>query len=93
MIFDVNMEVFQCKARLVAGGHPTKAPRTIKYMSVDSCETICLALFMAPINDNKIKVGDVLNTYITAPITKKVWTVIGPEFGSDAGKSAIIVGT
>jgi hypothetical protein len=48
---------------------------------------------MAAINDVKIKVEDVLNTYITAPITKKVWTVIGPEFGSDAGKSAIIVVT
>jgi hypothetical protein len=33
----------------------------------------------------------VLNAYITAPITKKVWTTLGPEFGPDAGKTAIIV--
>ena len=38
-----------------------------------------------------MKVGDVLNAYITAPITEKVWTVLGPEFGQDAGKKAIIV--
>ena len=35
--------------------------------------------------------GDVLNAYITALITKKVWTVLGAEFGSDAGKSDIII--
>jgi hypothetical protein len=46
---------------------------------------------MAALNDLNVKVGDVLNAYITTPITKKVWTVLGPEFGIDAGKSAIIV--
>jgi hypothetical protein len=39
MIFDINMEDFRCKARLVAGGHMTKAPATITYASVVSCET------------------------------------------------------
>ncbi len=46
---------------------------------------------MAALNDLNVKVGDVLNAYITAPITEKVWTVLGPEFGIDAGKNAIIV--
>jgi len=46
---------------------------------------------MAALNDLKVKVGDVLNAYITAPITEKVWTVLGAKFGSDAGKSAIII--
>jgi hypothetical protein len=36
---------------------------------------------MAALNDLEVKVGDVLNAYITAPITEKVWTVLGPEFG------------
>jgi hypothetical protein len=48
-------------------------------------------LLLAALNDLKVKVWDVLNAYITAPITKKVWAVIGPEFGIAAGKSAIIV--
>ena len=91
MIFDVKMEDFHHKARLVAGGHKTEAPATITYASVVSRKTVCIALLMAALNDLKVKVGDVLNTYITAPITKKVWTVLGAEFGSDAGKSAIIV--
>ena len=34
-----------------------------------------------------------LNAYITAPITEKVWTTLGPECGPDAGKTAIIVRT
>jgi hypothetical protein len=48
---------------------------------------------MAALNDLEVKIGDVLNTYITALVTKKVWTVLGPKFGSGAGKSAVIVCT
>ena len=73
MIFNIKMEDFQRKARLVAGGHMTKAPATITYTSVVSRETVCIALLMAALNDLNVKVGDVLNAYITAPITEKVW--------------------
>jgi hypothetical protein len=91
MIFDVKMEDFREKARLVAGGHRTEAPTTITYASVVSRETVHLALTIASLNDLEVKVGDVLNAYITAPVKEKVWTVLGPEFGHDLGKSAIIV--
>ncbi len=91
MIFDIKMEDFCHKACLVAGGHRTEAPATITYTSVVSCETVCITLLLAALNDLEVKVGDVLNTYITAPVTKKVWVVLGTEFGSDAGKSAVIV--
>ncbi len=69
----------------------TKAPATITYANVASCETICITLLIAALNDLNVKVEDVFNAYITDPITKKVWTVLRPEFGIDAGKSAIIV--
>ena len=36
MIFDVKMEDFRCKARLVARGHTTKAPATLTYASIVS---------------------------------------------------------
>jgi hypothetical protein len=91
MIFDVKIEYFRQKARLVAGGHRTKAPATITYASVVSRETLRLALTIASLNDLNVKVGDVLNAYITAPVKEKMWTVLGPEFGHDIGKSAIIV--
>jgi hypothetical protein len=91
MIFDIKMEDFRRKARLVAGGHRTAAPATITYASVVSRETVRLALTIAALNDLEVKVGDVLNAYITAPVKEKVWTVLGPEFGPDVGRSAIIV--
>ncbi len=91
MIFDIKMEDFRRKARLVTGGYRTKAPATITYTSVVSRETVRIILLMAALNDLEVKIGNVLNALITAPVTKKVWTVLGPEFGSDAGKSAVIV--
>ena len=91
MIFDGKMENFRQKAQLVAGGHKTKAPPTVTYASVVSRETVRLALTIAALNDLEVKFGDVLNAYITAPITEKVWTILGPEFGPDAGKSVLIV--
>ncbi len=60
-------------------------------MSIVYPETVHLVLLMAALNELKVKVGEVLNAYITAPITKRVWTVLGPESVSDAHKSAIIV--
>jgi hypothetical protein len=91
MIFDVKMEDFRQKARLVAGGHLTKAPANITCASVVSRKTVHLALTFVSLNDLKVKVGDVLNAYITAPVKEKVWTILGPEFGHDFGKCAIKV--
>jgi hypothetical protein len=91
MIFDVKMEDFQQKAQLVAGGHLTQAPATITYASVVSRETVCLALTVASFDDLEVKVGDVLNAYITVPVMEKVWTILGPKFGHDSGKRAVII--
>ncbi len=91
MIVDIKMEDFCRKARLVAGEHRTEAPATITYASIVSRETVHIALLMAALNDLEVKIGDVLSAYITAPVTEKVWTVLGPEFGNNAGKTAIIV--
>jgi hypothetical protein len=75
----------------VAGGHLTQAPATITYASVVSHETMHLALIFASLNDLEVKVGNVLNAYITTPVMEKMWTILGPEFGHDSGKSAVIV--
>ena len=91
MIFDVKMEDFRRKARLVAGGHVTAPPATITYASVVSRETVRIALTIAALNDLPVKVADIQNAYITAPVNEKIWTVLGREHGEDAGKKAIIV--
>ena len=91
MIFDIKMEDFRRKARLVAGGHMTDTPAAITYASVVSRESVRLALMLAALNALEVKCGDVMNAYITAPITEKVWTILGPEFGANQGKKALIV--
>eukprot|EP00804_Cyclotella_cryptica_P003812 CCRYP_018937-RA/>CCRYP_018937-RA protein AED:0.24 eAED:0.24 QI:0/0/0/1/0.66/0.5/4/0/462 len=83
MIFDVKMEDFRRKARIVAGRHATKDPTTLTYASVMSREI--------RFNDVDIWVAGVLNAYITVPCREKSWTTLGKEFGDDCGKKAIVV--
>ncbi len=75
----------------MAGDHLTQAPAIITFASVVSRETMRLALTFASLNDLEVKVGNVLNACITAPVKEKVWTILGPKFGHDSGKSAVIV--
>ena len=91
MVFNIKMEDFRHKAGLVAGGHMTKAPATITYASVVSRETFRIALMIAALNNDEVKSGDILNAYVQAPVTEKVWTTLGPEFGKDARKTALNV--
>jgi hypothetical protein len=91
MIFDVKMEDFRRKARFVAGGHKTDAPQVMNYASVVSRESVRIVLTLAALNDVDVMMGDIENAYLTAPITEKVWSVLGPEFGEYAGKRALIV--
>ena len=38
---------------------------------------------IATINNLEVKSGNILNAYIQAPVTEKVWTTLSPEFGKD----------
>ena len=69
MVFDVKMEDFRYKARLVAGGHMTKVPATIMYASIVSRETVRIALMITALNDLEFKLGDILNAYVQTPVT------------------------
>jgi hypothetical protein len=90
LIYDVKMD-FTRKTRLVAGGHVTQPPAVLTYASVVSRESVRIALTIAALNDMSVLGADISNAYLTAPTTEKVWTLLGPEWGSDAGKKAIIV--
>ena len=37
-----------------------------------------------------VKLADILNVYVQASVTKKVWTILGLEFGKDASKTSVI---
>jgi hypothetical protein len=86
VIFDVKMEDFRHKARFVAREHITDAPHVMTYASVVSRESVRIALTLVELNDLDVMIGDIDKAYLTAPMTDKVWTVLGPEFGEDAGK-------
>jgi hypothetical protein len=76
---------------MVAGGHTTEAPKTLTYASAVSRESVRIVLTMAALNDLEVKAADIQNAYLTAPVSERTWTRLGPEFGSDRGKVAIIV--
>ncbi len=48
-------------------------------------------LWLAALNDLEVKTADIKNAYLTAPVSEKIWCVLGPEFGANAGKRAIVV--
>ena len=68
----------------------TETPKCMTYSSVVGRETVRIALTIAALNDLQVKAGDVMNAYVTAPCSEKIWTVLGKEFGTDQGKKSII---
>ena len=66
-------------------------PAVVTFVSVVSRETVRITITIAALNDLEVKASDVMNTFLTAPCTENIWTTIGPEFGVDVGKKAVIV--
>jgi hypothetical protein len=88
--FDIKFDGFKFKSRMVAGEHMVDTPPFLTYASVVSRDTVRIALLMAALHDPEVKAADVENSYLTAPTIEKVWTICGPEFGSDSGKNTIV---
>ena len=91
MVFDIEMEDFWRKACLVMGGHMTHTPDTITYSSVYTREIVHSVLTITVLHGLEVKAAEILNMYVMAPNCKKIWTILGPELGDDAGKSALIL--
>ena len=93
MIFDVKMldsdGLFIRKARYVASGHNTETPAALTYTSVVSRDLVRIALTLNAFNELDVVACDIQNAYLTAQCREKIWTVAGPEFGSDIGKIII----
>ena len=69
MVFNVKIEDFRHNPRLVTGGHMTKAPSTTKYYSIVSRQTVGIDLMITTLDDLEVKLDDMLNAYIQAPVT------------------------
>ena len=91
LVYDVRLDGFRRKARLVGEGCSVAAPTVLTYASVVSRETVRIALTIAALNDLEVKSSDIANAYLTTPCEEKIWTKLGPEFGNDKGKRAYIV--
>ena len=69
----------------------TKKQATTMYACIVLRETVRIALMIATLNYPEVKSGNILNIYVQAPVTERVWTTLGPEFVKDARKIAVIV--
>jgi hypothetical protein len=85
------MDGFARKHQMVAEGHMTEAPKTLTRASAVSKESAQITLTMATLSYLEVKAADVQNACLTAPVSEKIWTRLGGEFGSDAGKKAAVV--
>ena len=64
IIWDIKMENFRRKARLVAGCHMTTSLAAITYANVVSRESARIDLTLAALNGPEIQIGNVENAYI-----------------------------
>jgi hypothetical protein len=69
----------------------TDNPSVLTYASVVSRESVRIALTIAALNDLEVKASDIQNAYLCSPCEELIWTTLGPEFGPDEGKKAVIV--
>ena len=94
MILDVKMKGFCCKAMLLAGAHTTYPPDTITYAIVVSSDTVRILLTLDSLNDFPVKVENIQNAHITAPVTEKIWAlslvkiVVGALYGLKSAGAA-----
>ena len=55
LIFDVKMEDFRRKARLVAGGYMTETPKCMTYSSVVGREKVLIAITIAALMTYRLR--------------------------------------
>ena len=86
LVYDVKLgENFRRKARYCANGSTTDTPTSLTYSSVVARDSVRIALTVAALNDLDILVCDVEGAYLTAKCREKIYTIAGPEFGSERG--------
>ena len=91
IIFDIKLgENFRRKARYVAGGHTTETPASLTYSSMVARDSVRIAFLLAALNDLDVKACDIQNAYLTADCREKIYTIAGPEFGSERGSIMVV---
>ena len=91
IIFSIYMDYLCQKARLVSVGQVTEPLTTTNHDSVLLNENLRVALNLEALNNLEVNTADIQNSYITAPVTENIWTLLGVGFGKDSGKMELIV--
>ena len=68
------------------GGHTTETSAALTSASVVSRDLVRIALTLAALNGLAVLACDIQNVFLAAQCREKIWTVAGPEFGSEIGK-------
>jgi hypothetical protein len=65
-------------------------PSILTYSSVVSRDSVRIALLIAALNGLELMSCDIQNAYLNADCRERIYTIAGPEFGSDKGKVMLI---
>ena len=74
MRFDIKKQDMRYKARLVAGGNVVDASNYVKTSTTVHDLSVRLLMLITSKNNLGLMVGDINNTFSTAPNIEKVWT-------------------
>ena len=55
LVFDIKLDGFECKACLIARGHMTETLAVLTYSSVESRDSVHIALTIATLNNLQVK--------------------------------------
>jgi hypothetical protein len=89
VMHDVKFDGRQ-KARLVAGGNWTVAPKEDVCSGAIGMDSVCLAFSLAAMHNLDVCAADVGNAFLCGKTKEKVMIKAGPEFGKDKGKILIV---
>jgi len=79
------------RARLYAGGHRTRDPKTDYYSGVVELETVRVLFVIAAFKKFKVIAAGAASAYVQALTSELVYAIAGQEFGPWQGKILIIV--
>jgi hypothetical protein len=73
------------------GGHVSSPPKSLTVSTVVARDSVCLAFFIAALNDLEVLSADVRNEYLNASTKERVHTICRPQFGPTLiGRVAVI---
>ena len=73
----------------MADGHKTDPPASLTLASVISRDSVRIALIVAAFNDLRVLACDIQGAYLNANCRERIYTMAGPEFGSEQGSVMI----